>query len=150
MNKEKFYSKVEITATCWKWKGNIKTNGYARYGQNLASRIAYELFISPIPIGLFVLHKCDNPICVNPNHLFIGNQADNMKDMVIKKRHRAQKYGNPHGDKAFSRKLTSEIVLKMRELRKTGNYTFAALGKMFKVHPATVFFAVKGINWSSV
>ncbi len=79
---------------CWPWLG-VKTHyGYGKIRNNYkhvgAHRIAYELLVGDIPIGLHVLHHCDNRSCVNPGHMFLGTQADNMKDMFTKGRNRNQ------------------------------------------------------------
>lgn len=75
---------------CWVWLRHKKANGYGQTsapGTRYAHRRAWELANGPIPIGLWVLHRCDNPPCVNPQHLFLGNRADNVRDMVSKGRH---------------------------------------------------------------
>ena len=83
-----FWKKVTIAGPddCWLWNGYCDPNGYARYGRLLASRIAFELEREPIPDGLCVCHRCDNPRCVNPAHLWLGTQPDNVADMVTKGR----------------------------------------------------------------
>lgn len=67
---------------CWMWTGaRMRGEGsYGRFRNRLAHRVAWELFKGPIPFGLYVLHRCDNPPCVNPEHLFLGTQQDNMDD----------------------------------------------------------------------
>ena len=93
---ERFLAKVTKTETCWVWEGAKRKYGYgkmvARDGgrivQMTAHRVSWELHFGQIPQGFNVLHKCDNPCCVNPEHLFLGTQADNVRDMVDKKRHR--------------------------------------------------------------
>lgn len=92
MNLLQFQSHVKKTPTCWLWQGLKTAKGYGRYGKGgrRAHRIAYSEFIGEIPSGLLVLHSCDNPSCVNPNHLFLGTSADNTKDMVTKGRARGK------------------------------------------------------------
>lgn len=80
---ERFWAKVQKGEGCWEWQA-AKTNGYGRInveGRAIpAHRLAYELTNGPIPQGLFVLHSCDNPGCVNPEHLRAGTALDNMLD----------------------------------------------------------------------
>jgi len=88
---EGFWVKVKKTNDCWQWTGTKDRDGYGRFripGKGLrgSHRIAWSLVNGTIPIGLCVLHKCDNPSCVNPDHLFLGTQQDNIKDMVAKGR----------------------------------------------------------------
>lgn len=82
-------------AVCWLWAGYRAPGGYGkvywRRQKHLAHRLAYELLVGPVPSGMQVCHRCDNPSCVNPAHLFVGTQKDNMKDAVRKGRVRGQK-----------------------------------------------------------
>ncbi len=91
MNIQRFWSKVEMIPfhSCWEWTGDMnKAHGknYGRFNMKKAHRISYELTYGKIPDGLFVLHKCDNPPCVRPEHLFLGTHLDNMRDKVLKGR----------------------------------------------------------------
>jgi len=92
----KFFSRVEMIPEggCWVWVGLLSNSGYGKMGIGTTTksthRWAYERFNGAIPKGKFVLHKCDNKTCVNPSHLFIGTQSDNIKDMYNKGRFRAK------------------------------------------------------------
>lgn len=90
---DRFWEKVHKTESCWLWTASVK-DGFP-YGQighpgtrtpRRAHRVSWELHNGPIPAGLFVLHKCDNPRCVRPDHLFLGTQSDNLKDAYSKGR----------------------------------------------------------------
>lgn len=87
---DRFIAKVSKTEACWTWTARKTPQGYGRFSVNgvnkLAHRVAYEQLKSPIPNGLQVLHRCDNPSCVNPDHLWLGSNADNVADKVAKGR----------------------------------------------------------------
>lgn len=84
---------IDDITGCWNWV-KCKTGGYGNIGYNkfvfLAHRVSYALFIGTFDESLLVCHKCDNPACVNPDHLFIGTQGDNMRDCISKKRFNRQ------------------------------------------------------------
>jgi hypothetical protein len=92
--KNRFYSKVTIPQTedgCMIWNLAKNRQGYGVMVHEvsktmLAHRYSYELFVGEIPDGMCVLHKCDNPLCVRPDHLFLGSHSDNMQDMFSKGR----------------------------------------------------------------
>jgi hypothetical protein len=75
---------------CWEWAGARNSDGYGKSyagsGYRMAHRVAWESSFGPIPDGLFVLHRCDNPPCVRPDHLFLGTNTDNVRDSVAKGR----------------------------------------------------------------
>jgi len=86
---DRFWMRVTPRAGCWEWGGS--TNGRygvigSRYRVHYAHRISYELHFGPVPDGLQVLHRCDNPPCVNPAHLWLGTRSDNMLDASRKGR----------------------------------------------------------------
>lgn len=81
---------LDKSSGCWVWSasGEYGSYGYFSYlGETRAHRVSYILYIGPIPNDLLVLHKCDRRSCVNPDHLFVGTQKDNVRDMVDKGRH---------------------------------------------------------------
>lgn len=99
---ERFWKKVRKSKGCWTWTGSKSRHGYGqlRTGRGkgrleLAPRISWRLANGPIPDGLCVLHKCDNPPCVRPSHLKLGTMADNSADMVRKGRHVIAKDSRP-------------------------------------------------------
>ena len=110
---ERFWKKVDkhgrtmpgMRTRCWDWNGNLSSTGYgviALPGRGsprvLAHRYSYELENGEFDKSLFVLHHCDNPLCVRPSHLYTGSHAENMRDMKIRSRsHQLQKTHCPHG-----------------------------------------------------
>jgi len=108
---ERFWPKVEMSAGCWQWLGAKIPAGYGtlqvKENTKLAHRISWEIHCGEIPAELFVLHHCDNKICVNPDHLFLGTHRDNVDDAVRKGRHL-------HGEKHHKTKLTDDDVYTIR------------------------------------
>jgi hypothetical protein len=126
----RFWSKVDLAGAsagnpCWEWTAAKKRTGYgvigdARRGRwllTLAHRLSWELHFGPIPDGLCVLHRCDNPGCVNPNHLSLGTKRENTADMIHKGRARG---GSSKGSDNGNSKLTEEQVVAMRIKRSSG------------------------------
>ncbi len=88
---------------CWLWIGCIDRCGYGKFNlgkESLAHRIAWVLFRGNIPARMYVLHSCDNPSCVNPQHLFLGTQTDNMRDCIKKNRFRTRTRGHWRGTRS--------------------------------------------------
>jgi len=94
----RFWDKVQTTANCWYWIGAVNNKGYGRININgksqLAHRISFEMTYGKIDKGIKVLHTCDNTYCVNPQHLWLGTQKDNARDMSKKGRWGNQYYKN--------------------------------------------------------
>jgi hypothetical protein len=145
---ERFWSQVDIQSPniCWVWVGK-KAPGkynYGRFGnKHSASRFSWELANGAIPDGMFVLHKCDNPPCVNPNHLFLGTQQDNMDDMKNKGRRASFR-----GDLCGMSKLTWQDAENIRSLGKT--QTLAQITTQYKtVAKTTIWSILHNKSWSA-
>lgn len=119
---------------CWEWQRGLFSNGYGQITINkkntLAHRASYEEFVGSIPEGILVLHKCDNPICINPDHLFLGTNQDNMTDMVNKGR-------SARGEKNGRAKLTESEVAFIRRKLSEGKDAFD-LSEQFNVSLSTI------------
>ena len=117
---------------CWNWHASKEAFGYGhfKYDHRIlkAHRFSWEYFRGVIPAGSYVLHKCDNPSCINPNHLFLGTPFDNMQDKIRKGRAVYEM-----GEKSHNAKLTDAQVQEIRSLYSTGKYYQHDLGKRFGV-----------------
>jgi len=145
---ERFWEKVDRRGPdeCWEWTGGRFPTGYGIFNagkgalrSTRAHRYSYELAHGPIPVGVFVCHRCDNPPCVNPAHLFAGSRRDNDGDKVRKLRH-------AHGERHGAACLTDREVALAREKVASGA-TRAEIASRMGVHPATVAMAVNGRSW---
>ena len=104
----------DLPDKCWIWVGPKHRQGYGYHKQMMAHRYSYKLYKGEFPKEMHVCHTCDNPSCVNPNHLFLGTHKDNMRDMYAKNR-------CPHnkGEKHHNAKATPEIVRHIRRKEMT-------------------------------
>lgn len=123
---------------CWEFLAKATTNfGYTavrwKGRQVNTHRLAYECWVGPIPPGCVVCHRCDNPPCINPSHLFVGTQADNLRDMKAKGR-----YVNG------ATKLSEDEVLDIKEAYATGVFTYGMLADAFGVSGSQVGAIVRG------
>jgi len=147
--KERFWEKVSPLSVdeCWEWERGLTSHGYGLIWdgmkQEKAHRVSWELHNGPIPDGLHVLHKCDNRKCVNPNHLWIGTNAQNTADMVAKGR--AAK-----GEKSGKAILDEICVTLIREIYANGKTTHLALAKFFGVGESTIANIVKRNSWRHI
>lgn len=146
---ERFTAKyVKDESGCWVWTASTAGKGYGQIKvpsqrrQVYAHRVAYELSKGPIPIGRLVCHTCDNPKCVNPDHLFLGSAKDNLQDMKRKDRHL-------RGDRNAKAVLTESQVREIRGLSDTG-YRQHELAKRFGVSQMTISRIVRGERWTHV
>lgn len=105
---ERFWPKVERAAHgCWPWIGAVRRDGYGSFKDGAAHRISWLLAHGSVPSNFMVLHHCDNKICVNPEHLFLGTALDNAADMTAK--------GRGRGGRPFGTKLSPESLASFRE-----------------------------------
>lgn len=152
---DRFNAKVERGDGCWLWLGK-KRDGYGRVfvdGPRYVSATHMALLVfrgEYVPEGLRVCHRCDNPPCVNPDHLFIGTQADNILDMTAKGRGvppppNATK-NRARGERSGMSKLTEEAVIEIRRSREPSS----VLAKRFNVNHSTVSAARRGVTWRHV
>lgn len=148
-------STVNPSTGCWEWNGQKNQNGYGLFSIKrktyLAHRISYETFIGPIPAGdhrgtMCVCHTCDNRACVNPNHLFLASQLENVNDMYAKGRANAV---GPKGSAHGAAKLNEADVLSMRRLAKKG-WKQADIAERFGVAFQTVSKILRGERWVHV
>ncbi len=149
---ERITSKIwpEPNSGCWLWSGALScaTHGYGvtsypdRSRQALAHRLVFEHVKGPIPIGMHVLHRCDNPPCCNPAHLFLGTPADNMRDMVKKGR---QQRGATH----YRTKVTDVMVVEMREAYAAGE-SQSSIAVRLGVSVTSVCLICKAQRWAHV
>ena len=151
-----FWNRVIKTNNCWMWNGsrlNSKNKNNLVYGifqiykngiqkSYMAHRISWFLKNGDIPDNLMVCHKCDNPLCVNPDHLFLGTNIDNMKDMVSKRR-------SASGDKNGRRKLNEEKIKEIIKRYRTGEYS-TSLGREYGVSSGTICSVAEGKTWKNI
>ncbi len=148
---DRFWKYVEKTEGCWLWTAARGGGGYGqlgvgRMGENRfvrAHRLSYEIHVGAIPDGMCVLHHCDNPQCVRPDHLFLGTPRDNSEDMIRKGRH-------SYGEKRPLSVLTADQVREMRCLFAAGGVTKMALARRFKINHATVRAILARKAWKHV
>jgi len=147
---ERFWAKVKKGAVdeCWEWTGAKQSKGYGEFflfGKPVgAHNLAYRLVVGSVPMGLFVLHDCDNPGCVNPAHLHVGTISDNSREAY--ERGRVERNW-ARGERVKSSKLKQADVLSIRELYATGEYSFRGLGIQFGVSSTLVSDIVNRKWW---
>jgi hypothetical protein len=149
--KERFLAKVSQSSGCWMWTAGRFERGYGAFqwqkGKVVkAHRAAWTLFKGEIPEGLFVCHKCDEPLCVNPEHLFLGTARDNSQDMIAKGR---GKYPGPtsppKGTQHHKAKLTEAEVLQIRAIGYSARMIDTA--NAFGISEANVSSIVRKETW---
>jgi hypothetical protein len=144
---ERFWEKVQKGEGCWAWTG-ATVYGYGRIGAGgtygpalMAHRVSWELHNGPIPEGMNVLHRCDNPPCTNPEHLFLGTHADNVADKVAKGRGASRQR---HG----MAKLTEDQVARIRLMVELGEQQ-RVVANLFGVSESQISMIVNGRRWAA-
>ena len=136
---ERFWKRVNKTETCWLWTGAKLQKGYGRLWLERtrkvesAHRVSWEIKYGPVPESLCVLHRCDVPSCVRPDHLFLGTMIDNMRDAEVK-------------DRVFRQKLTSEQAARIKALVKSGE-KLSRIAARFGVSDVLIGFIKRGTIW---
>lgn len=136
---------------CWRWVGLFTHNGYGVFKiakKNIrAHRFSYEIHKGPIPKGLFVLHKCDNRACVNPEHLFLGTAKENTQDML--KKGRGSKPPIIRGSKNNKAVLTEKKVRQIKRLFLSGHKNME-ISKLFGVSRDCIYDIRTGKSWRHI
>jgi predicted XRE-type DNA-binding protein len=150
----RFWSKVDQSGDCWIWTGKLHRDdgwGYGRFYVHTQEgtitvkvhRLAYMITYGDIPSGLCVCHRCDNPRCIRPDHLFLGTNLDNIQDMV-------QKGRQARGERNGLSRFTSEQVRSMRHLYTVDRMRQAEIARVFGVDRRTVNRIVRYQLWRDV
>lgn len=166
---ERFDRKIDKSGNCWIWTAAVGSHGYGviaiRHGvYMLAHRFAYERANGPIPEGLFVCHTCDNRKCVQPEHLFVGSNADNMADARAKGRLKGisrPKWDSQHpqrmnpglilrGEQHGNAKLTESAIREIRSADVSRRGSKAVLSRKYRVADQTITRIVRGESWAHV
>lgn len=158
----RFMAKVSKSTGCWNWVAGKFNGGYGKFriGNKfyLSHRVSYSIHFGETPAHLCLLHKCDNPSCVNPDHLQPGTHLENSKDMISKGRaptgkrngHHTKPEMTPRGELHERSKLTENQVL---SIRKRFNHTYGQLSEMareFFVTAQSIYAIVKRKSWKHI
>lgn len=132
---ERFWAKVDKSGDCWIWTASRGSRGYGQISINgklyRVNRVAYELVKGSIPDGMLVCHTCDNPACVNPSHLFLGTNSENMRDMYSKRRFADRRT-----------KLSEHDCNRIRDMHARGGVSYDQLAAEFGVSERAIRHAI--------
>lgn len=163
---ERFFSRVTEPTNpddCWLWNSLKTKSGYGHFAVRQAGRsrkfrvhrMSYRMHYGPFDESLYVCHRCDTPLCVNPDHLFLGTALTNNRDSVSKGRRPRGDWHHAHtkpelvlrGSRHGRARLTDQQVLDIRSTFALGKATTAELAEQFGVNSGTIHFVVKGQTW---
>lgn len=147
-----FWDRVQKTEYCWEWSGCKYSDGYGQIKiggkKSRTHRVSWILHFNTLPSNLHVLHKCDNPICVNPDHLFLGTQGDNMDDKTRKGRASG---GSLKGEtNKGGGKLSSDEVQEIRRRYDRGKVKQSDLAIQFQISQVMVSRIILGKSWTHI
>jgi hypothetical protein len=150
---ERFWPKVEKGNACWIWKGSRDAAGYGHIGfekrVEKAHRISWMLAHGKIPGGMDICHTCDNPSCVNPDHLFLGTRSENILDSVAKGRwHNPDNSGSKNGQSKLNEEQVAEIRASFVRINGVTSNALA-LAEKFRVSRATIWDIIAGRRWKT-
>lgn len=144
--------RLDEATGCWMWTGAVFNHGYGYFSSgpwyrkwvDCAHRASWQFYHGEIPHGLFVCHKCDTPLCVNPDHLFLGTPKENTQDAAKKNR-----MNRPYGEDGNSTKLTEVDVIDILWLNSWG-LNATQISKHYDVNDQSVRNIIRGRTWSQV
>jgi hypothetical protein len=163
---ERFWSKVDTSGECWEWTGTNAGQGYGQIRHNkqkyLAHRLSWQIHHGPIPEGLLVCHHCDNPPCVNPDHLFLGTVRENYLDAFRKGRTKqpCPETGRlasamhperlPRGTSHPFARFTEYDIRKIRALHALGATSKRRIAEQYNTSPSVIRAIIARTAWSHV
>ena len=141
----RLHVEIDERTGCWLWQRSVDQGGYGKIGVDgrtmKAHRVSYALFVGDIDEGMMILHSCDTPRCINPDHLSQGTHEENMREKV--ERGRA-----PRGEQHVAAKLTADDVAEIKRLRATGEWSQSRLARKFGISPTQVWRIAHGYKWA--
>lgn len=145
---------IQDKNSCWEWKTGCFSLGYGCFSikrkPHLAHRISWNLTFGNIPTNLFVCHKCDNPPCVRPDHLYLGTPKDNMDDKFRRGRYKYTGPKNPaKGEKQGSSKLSNKQANNIRTIYRTSKISQRALANKYNVHQRVIWRIVNNLGYKN-